>query len=345
MTAIISHGPLSLLGLNENPFPPLPSVGAAVQRAATELHRYPQFYPDRLVDLIAHHLKIPADAVVVGNGATGVAMQFFHACTRPGERVVYATPTFDGYPIMLGMAGVVGAPVPLDASAAHDLSAMASEVDLNTRAVVVCRPHNPTGTLITDELLDQFITALPPHVFVVLDEAYVEFVDAAHRPDSLHLIERHPNLLVLRTFSKAYGLAALRVGYGLGCPNLIRRVRSQQFPFGMNGLAEPAIRASLRAHTEVSDRVDTISRVRNRLHARLMSLGLDVPASHGNFLWVACDDIVTYRQALERHGIQARYYDNAGIRLTIGDDQASARVMAALGTLSMHETVQKTEGE
>jgi histidinol-phosphate aminotransferase len=344
MTATIPHGPLSLLGLNEIPFPPLPSVAAAVQRAAMELHRYPQFYPDRLVDLIAHHLRIPADAVVVGNGATGVAMQFLHACTRPGERVVYATPTFDGYPIMLGMVGAVGVPVPLDASAVHDLSAMASEVDLDTRAVVVCRPHNPTGTLITDELLDQFIAALPSHVFVVLDEAYVEFVDAASRPDSLHLIERYPNLLVLRTFSKAYGLAALRVGYGFGHPNLIRQLRSQQFPFGMNRLAEPAVRASLRAHTELSDRIHTISRIRDRLRTRLMSLGLDVPASHGNFLWLACGDIATYRQALERHGIQARYYD-AGIRLTIGDDQDSARVMAALGALSRHEPVQKTEDE
>jgi len=216
------------LTLSENPFPPLPSVLAVVSEAIRDANRYPEFLPRRLPAVIAAHLGVDADQVVVGTGATGVALQIMQAVARPGRRMVFATPTFDGYPIMAAMAGLEAVGIPLDSSGRQRLTAMARVVDESTALIAICRPHNPTGTVVPAAELKAFLFGVPRHVPVILDEAYVEFLADTETVDPRELIAHYPNLLVLRTFSKAYGLAGLRIGYAFGAPELTRRGRDIQ---------------------------------------------------------------------------------------------------------------------
>ncbi|RDI63126.1 aminotransferase class I/II-fold pyridoxal phosphate-dependent enzyme [Nocardia pseudobrasiliensis] len=323
------------LSLSENPFPPLPSVLEAVQSALRRANRYPEFLPRRLPNLIAEHLGARADQVVVGSGATGVVLQIMQALTAPGQRVVFAAPTFDGYPIMAGMAGLEAVAVPLDSSGWQDLWAMARAVDERTGLVVVCRPHNPTGTVVAASELKAFLFGIPRHVPVVLDEAYVEFLGATDALDQLELIDRYPNLLVLRTFSKAYGLAGLRIGYAFGAAELVARVRGLQLPFGIPEASVAAVAASYAAEAELAERVLRITAGREILRTTLRRNGLRVPRSRANFLYLPGPGIV---DALTRAGIVAKGYPDGSARIAVGDPAADAAVRAALGD-SMPESL------
>jgi histidinol-phosphate aminotransferase len=230
------------LSLNENPFPPLPAVRSALIRSIDAANRYPEFLPERLRSVIAGHIDVADEQVVLGAGATGVVMQALQALTTPGDVIVMATPTFDGYPIVAQMAGLTSLAVPLNEGGYNDLDALA-DAAANARVVVVCRPHNPTGTLETTADVVRFLRRVPRDTVVLLDEAYIEFAVPEHRFDIGALLERFPNVVVVRTFSKAYGLAGLRIGYGVASVELARALWAQQLPFGMASTALPAVLA------------------------------------------------------------------------------------------------------
>jgi histidinol-phosphate aminotransferase len=315
------------LALSENPFPPLPSVLDAVNQALSQANRYPEFLPHRLPEVIADHIGTDADQVVVGSGATGVAMQIMQALAAPGERMVFAAPTFDGYPIMADMIGLDTGPVPLDSEGRQDLRALERAVDARTALLVVCRPHNPTGTVISAGELESFLDRVPRRVTVILDEAYVEFLDDAETIDAVSLIQRYPNLLVLRTFSKAYGLAGMRIGYAFGDADLVRRVRRLQLPFGVSSAAVAAVTASYAAEEELAERIRQITTERELLRISLRQHGIKVPHSRANFLYLPGSDIAT---RLSRAGINAKTYPDGSARIAVGDPAARYAVLRAL---------------
>ena len=205
------------LSLNENPFPPLPAVRSALIESIDSANRYPEYLPEQLRSLIAGRVGVRDGQVVIGVGATGVILQVLQAVTSPGEKMVMTSPTFDGYPIFAQMNRLESVTVALDAHGHHDLDAMAAAAE-HARVVVVCRPHNPTGTIEPAADIERFLRRVPSDTVVLLDEAYVEFLSPAYRIDAPALVERYPNVVVVRTFSKAYGLAGLRIGYGFCAP-------------------------------------------------------------------------------------------------------------------------------
>ncbi|MCZ0984642.1 histidinol-phosphate transaminase [Streptomyces diastatochromogenes] len=322
---------LHRLALNESPYPPLPSVREAMQRAVAQAHRYPQFYPDDLTERIAAWCQVTPDRVAVGSGSVGVALQLLRAVVRPGDTVAYAWRTFDAYPLLTAMVGAHPVAVPLSPDGHQDLGALLAALDHRTRVVVLCNPHNPTGSLVTADALSAFLRQVPRHVTVLLDEAYVEFAHHTALPDARSLLGTHPNLFVLRTFSKAYGLAALRVGYGLGACELVERVRRQQLPFGINTVATAAVKASLQADSELRLRVDTVVAERERLRHELVELGWHVRPGHANSVWLAAPDPIDEgATALTDAGVQARHYPGEGLRLTVGSRHANDTVLTAL---------------
>ncbi|MEU7305800.1 histidinol-phosphate transaminase [Streptomyces sp. NPDC007206] len=322
---------LHRLALNESPYPPLPSVRRAMRRAVAQAHRYPQFHPDDLTERIAAWCRVCPGSVAVGSGSVGVALQALQAVVEPGDTMVHAWRTFDAYPLLAGMAGARPVPVPLSPDGHQDLGALLAAVDHRTRVVVVCNPHNPTGSLIAADALRAFLRRVPRHVTVLLDEAYVEFARAADPPDLPAFLGAHPNVLVLRTFSKAYGLAALRVGYGLGTPDLVERIRRQQLPFGINAVATAAVEASLRAGGELRRRVDTVVTERERLRQELGGLGWRVGPGHANSVWLAAPDPVDEGAAvLTEAGVLTRHYPGEGLRITVGTRKANDTVLTAL---------------
>ncbi|WP_433196709.1 aminotransferase class I/II-fold pyridoxal phosphate-dependent enzyme [Nocardia sp. CA-107356] len=318
------------LSLSENPFPPLPSVLHAVNGVLAQANRYPEFLPRRLPRLIAGHVGVHSDQVVVGSGATGVAMQIIQALTTPGTGIVYGSPTFDGYPIMAEMADLDVVPVPLDAAGNQDLWAMARAIDKRTGLVVICRPHNPTGTVIAASELKAFLCSVPSRIPIILDEAYAEFLGPADQIDTLALLDRHPNLLVLRTFSKAYGLAGLRIGYTFGGRELIARVRRLQLPFGVGSAAVAAVAASYAAEPELAARILRITTQREALRSALRRMHIVVPRSYANFLYLPGPGVAT---ALRRAGIAAKTYPDGSARIAVGDPEADSAVVEALESL------------
>ncbi|MEC3919276.1 aminotransferase class I/II-fold pyridoxal phosphate-dependent enzyme [Nocardia sp. CDC160] len=317
------------LGLSENPFRPLPSVLRALDDAMERVNRYPEFWPNELLKIIADRQRLLPNQVVVGLGATGVAMQIMRALVQPGQSVVFGSPTFDGYPIACHIAGVVPVPIPLTAGGDQDLAAFAAAIDARTGMVVVCRPHNPTGTVVPTTELEWLLGAVPDDVVVVLDEAYVEFLVEGQQVDAVRLVARHPNLVVLRTFSKAFGLAGLRIGYGFGAADIVKRVRRLQLPFGMNSAATVAVSASYAAEGELAERVRFITAERDSLRHGLRQIGIPVPRSSANFLYLPGRGISA---ALDRAGISAKSYPDGSARIAVGDPDAGRAVLQALNS-------------
>ena len=318
------------LSLNENPFSPLPAVKSALALSLKSSNRYPEFLPDRLRRMVADHIGVDQDQVVLGAGATGVVMQALHAITSPGDRMVMSLPTFDGYPIFAHMARLESVAVGLDDRGHHDLDAMAAAA-ANSRVVVLCRPHNPTGTLEPQSEVERFLSRVPRDAIVLLDEAYIEFVDPAHRIDARALVERHPNVLVLRTFSKAYGLAGLRIGYGLGNPELTRELWTMQLPFGVGIPSLVAVAASYRAEYELQQRIRMITAERRFLRTRLRLMGVHSTDAHANFIYLPAT-ARPWRQVFDGTGLAVRHYADGSVRITIGTRQSSRAVLAAVGS-------------
>ncbi|MDT5220978.1 MAG: histidinol-phosphate aminotransferase [Mycobacterium sp.] len=317
------------LSLNENPFPPLPTVRSALMRSIEVANRYPEFLPERLRRLIAGHIGVRDEQVVLGAGASGVVMQALHAVTRPGDRIVLSEPTFDGYPIFARMARLASVTVPLDKRGYHDLEAMA-EAARDARVVVLCRPHNPTGTVESAAEVLRFLRRIPDDTVVLLDEAYIEFVAAQHRIDGPDLIRCFPNVVVLRTFSKAYGLAGLRIGYGFAAPELATSLWRMQLPFGMGITSLTAVAASYDAEDQLRQRIRRITGERDYLCRRLRALGIYTTAGHANFVYLPAVKR-PWLEVFGHTGLTARYYPDGAARITVGNRASTQAVLTAVG--------------
>ena len=317
------------LSLNENPFPPLPAVRSALIRSIYAANRYPEFLPERLRSLIANRIGLPADRVVLGAGATGVVLQALQALTTPGDAIAMTSPTFDGYPIVAQMARLNTLTVPLDARGHNDLDGLA-EAAASARVVVVCRPHNPTGTMEPTADLLRFMSRVPRDTVVVLDEAYIEFAATEYRIDVLALIARFPNVVVVRTFSKAYGLAGLRIGYGLASPELAHTLWSQQLPFGIAITSLLAVAASYQAEDQLMQRIQAINAERRYLGMRLSALGIYSTDAHANFMYLPSRGR-QWHEVFADSGLHVRCYADGGARITVGNRASTLAVLSAIG--------------
>jgi histidinol-phosphate aminotransferase len=318
------------LSSNENPFPPLPSVQAAVADAAAQANRYPDFASSRLVDALARRFDVTPDSVAVGTGSVAVADQLVRITAGPGDEVLFAWRSFEAYPIVTRIAGATPVTVPLREDESHDLAAMAAAVTDRTRLVFVCTPNNPTGAACTRGELERFLDAVPTDVLVVIDEAYREFVRDDDVPDGLDVARGRPNVVVLRTFSKAYGLAGLRVGFAVAAEPVAEALRKVQLPFGVSTAAESAAIASLGAEAELLRRVDTVVAERVRVTRALHDAGYALQPSQGNFVWLRLGDATAaFAQACAAAGVVVRPFPGEGVRVTVGEPEANDRFLAA----------------
>lgn len=319
------------LSSNENPYGPLPSVVDAITRAATTTNRYPDMYATELVEALAAFVGVEAGQVVVGNGSVAVLAHVLSAVVDAGDEVVYPWRSFEAYPIAVAVAGGRSVMVPLADAGRLDLPALAAAVTDRTRVVLVCTPNNPTGPVVSGDELEDLLAAVPSDVMVVVDEAYLEFVRDPEAPDGLDLLRRHENVVLLRTLSKAYGLAGLRVGYAVGQPRLVAGIRAVSTPFGVSHVAQQAALASLEptAQSELFERVEAIVAERTRVVDALREQGWDLPESHANFVWFPLAE-ATMARATEAHaaGVLIRPFAGDGLRVTIGEPEANDAFLA-----------------
>ncbi|WP_169985597.1 histidinol-phosphate transaminase [Microbispora sp. H10836] len=317
------------LSSNESPFGPLPSVVEAIARAATEIHRYPDPGAVRLTETLAERFGVPYDHVALGAGSVAVAQQILEAVGEPGADVVYAWRSFEAYPLLVGLSGANAVEVPLR-DETHDLDAMAEAITPETRLVFVCNPNNPTGTANRTEELVRFLDRVPENVTVVLDEAYREYVRDVDVPDGLTLYRDRPNVAVLRTFSKAYGLAGLRVGYLIGHEPVAAAVRKTLLPFAVNHLAQAAAIASLQAEDELQERVENVVKERARVRETLLSQGWTVPPTEANFVWLRLGErTMEFAGKCAAVGVAVRPFEGEGARISIGDPESNDVFLAA----------------
>jgi histidinol-phosphate aminotransferase len=324
------------LSSNESPYPPLPSVLEAIADAAQYTNRYPDLAASAVVQALADKLDVPADHVVVGCGSVGVATQLVEAFAGPGDEVVYAWRSFEAYPIIVQVAGATAVPVPLTSGAVHDLDAMAAAITPRTRIVLVCNPNNPTGTAVHRTQLEAFLDAVPSDCLVVLDEAYREFNRDPDVPDAITLYRDRGNVAVLRTFSKAYGLAGLRVGYAVAHPEVADAIRMTSVPFAVSSIAQAAAVASLRpvAEHELLERVDTTVGERTRVISALRGAGWHIPDSEANFVWLATAQRTdSSAAACAEAGVVVRPFSGEGLRVTIGEPEANDIFLKVAGDL------------
>ncbi len=324
------------LASNENPEGPVPSVVAAVQAAAEDLNRYPDAACYELTHAMAADLGVTPENLIFGNGSNEVIDMFIRALVSPGENVVFGHPSFIVYPLTCSVHFECGRAIPLDADDRHDLPAMAAAVDEHTKLVIVCNPNNPTGTYNTAAEFETFLAAIPPHVIVMIDEAYYEYVDAVDYPQTLPLLDTHPNLVIARTFSKIHSLAGLRVGYAVAHADLVAELHKTREPFNVNALSQAAALAVLGEKAETAARA-----VRNRewleeLERGLAGLGLEITPSQTNFILVRCPGNANeLTQELLKRGVIVRPMSAFGlgdgaIRISVGLPEENARCLEAL---------------
>lgn len=316
------------LSLNENPHPPLPSVLEAVAGAAARLNRYPDLTCSDLTAAIAASTGVDAERVVVGAGSSALIVQAMQAACEAGDEVVFAWRSFDVYPVTAAVVGATPVPVPLAPGGRHDVDAMAAAVTERTRVVMVCSPNNPTGTVVSAGELERLLEAVPREVLVVVDEAYAEYVRDPLAADGLAAARHHENVVVLRTFSKAYGLAGLRVGYAVASPQVARVLRSAGAPFGVSGVAQVAAVASLAAEEELMARVGASVAERERVVAALAAQGWRLPRSEANFVWLPLGERTPeFVAAAADRGISVRPFGLEGARVTVAEVEGDDRFL------------------
>ncbi|MEA2391726.1 MAG: histidinol-phosphate aminotransferase [Solirubrobacteraceae bacterium] len=331
----------AMLASNESPFKPLPAVIDAASRALQDLNRYPDPESAELRAALADRYELPARRIAVGNGSCDVLLAAGEALLEPGAEVIYGWPSFSVYPHLAAASGARAIEVPLDADDRHDLDAMVAEVTAATRLLIVCNPNNPTSTAVDLGALEQLLQGVPRHVCVILDEAYCEF-SVAHDPDAtLDLLPRHPNLVLLRTFSKVHGLCGIRVGFALcGSEDFREAVDQVRQPFFLNAVAQAAAREALRHQDSVVDRVEKTLAARLGLEELLRGLGLEPAESQANFLWFGLGeerDEAEIVRGLADRGVLVRAGGALGrsgwLRVTVGTQEENARLARALGEL------------
>ena len=316
------------LSSNEVAHAPLPSVVSAIVDAANEINRYPDPFTSKLVAALSEKFSVPVDQIATGTGSVGVCQQIVQAVVGAGDEVIYAWRSFEAYPIITTIAGAVNVQIPLTSDGLHDLTAMLSAVTSKTRVIFVCTPNNPTGGIVTQQQIDEFLGSVPKDILVVIDEAYVEFNRDKNAIDGLATMKAHSNVGVLRTFSKAYGLAGLRVGYFIGPSQIAEAVRKTAVPFGVSNIAQVAAIASLEHEAELFERVDEVVSERIWFEAELKKLGFNLPISQANFVWIPMGERTEeFAKRSEGIAVAIRPFPGEGVRISIGERQALERVI------------------
>ncbi|MFE6482261.1 histidinol-phosphate transaminase [Streptomyces sp. NPDC057757] len=312
------------LSSNENPYPPLPGVMESVAAAAASFNRYPDMACTGLMNELSERFAVPLSDLATGTGSVGVAQQLVQATSGPGDEIIYAWRSFEAYPIIAQISGATSVRVPLTPGEVHDLDAMADAITDRTRLIFVCNPNNPTGTVVRRAELERFLDRVPSDVLVVLDEAYREFIRDVEVPDGVLLYRDRPNVCVLRTFSKAYGLAGLRVGFAIAHEPVAAALRKTAVPFGVSQLAQDAAVASLRAEDELLGRVGSLVSERLRVVEALRGQGWTVPETQANFVWLRLGErTLDFAAACEQAGVVVRPFVGEGVRVTIGETEAN----------------------
>jgi histidinol-phosphate aminotransferase len=340
-----SEGPLAKLASNESPYPPIPEVLEAAARALGGLNRYPDPTNAALRARLSDRYDVPARRIAIGNGSCDILLAAGDALLEPGAEVVYAWPSFSVYPHLAAASGARAIEVPVDAQHRHDLVRMREEITVATRLVVVCNPNNPTSTALPLEEIAAFVADVPRHVAVILDEAYCEFNILQDPDESIPLLKKHPNLALLRTFSKVYGLAGLRVGFALCGSEAFRTAVDQvRQPFFCNAAAQAAAVEALNHQDEVARRVERNLAERIGLEDGLRRLGLAPAESQANFVWFDLPEADEPAEAerdvlkgLAQRGILVRSGDSLGragaLRVTVGTETENERFLEALAAL------------
>lgn len=320
------------LSSNENPYPPLPSVVEAVAGTLSELNRYPNAGGADLRERLAERHGVDVDQVHLGSGSVALLAQLISAAAGTGDEVVYSWRSFEAYPGLVTVAGATSVQVPNRPDGGHDLPAMAAAITDRTRVAIVCTPNNPTGPMVTHTELERFVDAVPGDVLVVVDEAYLEFVTGDDAPRSLELYRDRPNVMLLRTFSKAYGLAGLRVGYAVAHPPVAAALRKTAVPFGVSSVAQAAAVASLAAYDELKERVDALVAERVRVVEALRAQGWFIPDTQANFVWFGLGERSgEFAAAAQEAGLTLRQYGSDGVRATIGEREANDVLIRVAG--------------
>lgn len=319
-----------VLSSNEVSTPTPPSVLAAMAEAAEAANRYPQMANDDLLARTSAYVGVPEERLAIGCGSVSLCQQLVQAMCTDGQEVVFAWRSFEAYPIVTQIAGAVSVRVPLTADYRHDLDAMLAAITDDTRVVFIANPNNPTGTALYTAELERFLDAVPDHVLVVLDEAYREFVTDADLPDGLRLVDGRDNLAVIRTFSKAYGLAGIRVGYSVASPEITRGVRKVGIPFSVSRVAQAAAVAAMDAADELLARCGPVTVERERVRAALLEMGFEVPASQANFVWLPLGErAAAFNEHCLEQKVVVRAFVGEGARVTVGLPEENDAFLAA----------------
>ena len=328
-TAAAAAGRSFKLSSNECPFGPLPSVVKVIAEAAQSVNRYPDSGAGLLTTAIAERFSVPPEHVALGCGSVGVAQQLLEAVGEPGAEILYAWRSFEAYPILAGLAAATSVRVPLRGEV-HDLPAMADAITARTRLIFICNPNNPTGTVVHAGELTEFLDRVPPDCLVVLDEAYREYIRDESVPDGLSLYRERPNVAILRTFSKAYGLAGLRAGFMIAHPPVAQAARKTMLPFTVNSIAQAAAVASLAAEAELLERVEATVKERTRVREALIADGWTVPPTEANFVWLRLGEATAdFAASCARAGVSVRPFDGEGARVSIAEPEANDTFLAA----------------
>ena len=335
-------GDVALLASNESPYPPIPAVTDAIARSLSGLNRYPDPTNAGLRKALSDRTGVPAARIAIGNGSCDILLAAGEALLEPDAELVYAWPSFSVYPHLAAASGARAIQVPVDDTHTHDLDAMLREITAATRLVLVCNPNNPTSTALPLDEIAAFVRAVPRHIAVILDEAYCEFNLLQDPDESIALLDRHPNLVLLRTFSKVYGLCGLRVGYGLCGSEAFRNAVDQvRQPFYCNAAAQAAAVEALKHQDEVTRRVERNLAERMDLADGLRTLGLAPADSQANFVWFDLPDAEAERDVvagLAQRGVLVRAGGSLGrpgaLRVTVGTEAENAKFVAALGELA-----------
>jgi histidinol-phosphate aminotransferase len=333
------EAPLVRLASNESPYPPLPAVREAIERELATLNRYPDPSSSLLRRRLSERYGVPPSGIAIGNGSCDIVLAAGEALLEPGAELVYAWPSFSIYQHLGAASGARAVTVPLDGCERHDLEAMLAEITVATRLVIVCNPNNPTSTAVPLASIADFLAEVPRHVCVILDEAYCEFNLLADPDSSIALLERHPNLMLLRTFSKVHGLCGLRVGFGLcGSDALPRALDQVRQPFYCNALAQAAALEALSHQDAVEERVARTVAERTSVAGRLRELGLELADSQANFCWLHLGedrDEAEIMRGLQERGVLVRGGAALGsqtpaLRVTFGLPEENDRFLEAL---------------
>jgi histidinol-phosphate aminotransferase len=336
-----SDGAIVALASNESPYPPVPAVVEAVTRALSGLNRYPDPTNAALRRRLSDRHGVPANRIAVGNGSCDILLAAGDALLEPGAEIVYAWPSFSVYPHLAAASGARAIQVPLDGEHRHDLEAMRREITVATRLAIVCNPNNPTSTALPLDEIAAFVADVPRQVCVILDEAYCEFNMLQDPDESIALLDKHPNLVLLRTFSKIHGLCGLRVGYALcGSEEFRTAVDQVRQPFFCNAAAQAAALEALNHQDEVARRVERNLAERIGLEDGLRALGIEPAASQANFVWFDLGDgreEAEVMRGLAERGVLVRAGTSLGregaLRVTVGTEADNERFLEAFGAL------------